>query len=136
MINWDYLPFFYKGYDRGFNKDRNEIGQPIIEDYFVTKSEGVYSRQFWFTPDSLKAKKLHRSKFYNTQKGKIVYEEDFYVLETDSLEMVLERSYYYKKKNLHYCLVKEVNSKVINRDSLSLIQGDSILLKWKELLKQ
>ena len=129
-VNWDYLPFIYKGFGRNFNTERIKIGQPIIEDYFIPRFENGKRRQIWLTPDSLKSLKLHRAKNYNTEKGEIVFETDFFVLETDSLHYVLVRSYHYQKKYVKLELRKKVGNRVIAQDDIDRPTYDSLIASW------
>ncbi|WP_420319184.1 hypothetical protein [Ekhidna sp.] len=131
-FNWYYLPPFYEGYDRNFNAERVRIEQPIIEDYFVPKFKDAKRRQIWLTPDSLKDKKLHRSKNYDTEKGKIVFEADFFVLGKDSIDYIIKRSYYYNDEYLKFELTKELNNEVLSRDEIDSFTYDSLITSWEK----
>lgn len=76
--------FFSESYGREFNPKRIQLGQPVVEPYFILKTEEYDGRQTWTTPDSIKASKFHDSKYVGTRLGKIDYEIDYYNVLLDS----------------------------------------------------
>lgn len=130
-LNWHYLPYFYKGYDKSFNSERTRIGQPIIEDYFVPKFRNSKRRQIWYAPDSLKFQRIHTGKFYGTERGKITFESDSYRKKIDSVNSLrLSREYYYPSDSIAYYLETLQNGRKVTTDTLSKIKGDSVLSAW------
>jgi hypothetical protein len=133
IINWGYLPFQYKPYDRKFNPTRLKLGQPIIENYFIPKFKGRPRNQFWLTPDSLDHKYMHQAKAYSTFRGKITFESDYYRNNSDSIPyQLIEREYNYETDSViyHFGLINgrtNIYDKVIDSQS-----AYSILRKWRE----
>lgn len=66
-----------------------QLGQPIVEPYFILKSERYDGRQTWITPDSINGSKIHDSKYVGTVLGKIDYEIDYYNVLLDSVSIHL-----------------------------------------------
>lgn len=133
-LNWYYLPFIYKDYGRDYNTKRVDIGQPLIEDYFVAKFPDGKRRQIWLTPDSMREDKIHWSKNYNTVKGELVVEVDFFVLNRDSIKYVIERKYFYENDSLSIGLQTKKSEKIIESVKINKEQYDSLLLKWNSLV--
>jgi hypothetical protein len=131
--NWYYLPFFYDGYGRNYNEQRESIGQPIIEEYFYPEFKGGKRRESWLTPDSLKSRFIHRSKYYNTDKGNLIYEADYYVITIDSVYYVIRREYYFNIDSLSHELKIE-NGNIVTRSIITRQQADSLIDSWQEYI--
>jgi hypothetical protein len=131
FFSWRYL-FFSRSYDKSFNAERIQIGQPIIEDYFIPKFENAKRRQIWYAPDSLKFERIHTGKLYATENGEIIFESDSYRKKSDtSAWFRLSREYYFKKDSVAYYLEIYTGKKRLDTDTLSRNEGDSILTVWK-----
>ncbi|PIB35364.1 hypothetical protein BFP72_08130 [Reichenbachiella sp. 5M10] len=130
--NWHYLPYFYQGYGPDYNQTRIKIGQPVIEEYFVEKKKGAIRRQTWVTPDSIRDTRIHLSKYFNTRKGELVYEFDFYALKHDSFRSLLKREYFFENDSVVYEYKVEVGGEAVALE-IEKNEGDSILNCWIKL---
>ena len=90
--------FFSESYGKEFNNKRIQLGQPIVEPYFILKSEKYDGRQTWITPDSINGSKIHDSKYVGTVLGKIDYEIDYYnvLLDSTSIHLLNFDTLYYE----------------------------------------
>jgi hypothetical protein len=63
-LNGYHIRIINEPFGRSFNNVRDKIGQPLIEQYFVSKKVKTPGVWVWDTPDSLKEKVLHQRKQY------------------------------------------------------------------------
>ena len=124
-------------YGLEYNKERIKKGIPIIEDNFILKNHFRKDVMGWGLPGSLDEMRTYhyfKGIRLNSDASKILFEDDlFHTRINDSLSYRLFLTYNYQNENHWECeLLHDIRKPSYReiKDSVSLIQADSILSSW------